>query len=63
VDPGTLKLSGKATRSTVTGPNPLSSNEPGKAPNVVLTEEAFTPDGFRFDLPAWSISLYRMELK
>ncbi len=63
VDFGSLKLSGKGTRSTITGPNPLSSNEPGKAPNVVLREEAFALNGASLDLPAWSISLYRMELE
>jgi len=63
VDFGALQLSGTGTRSTITGPNPLSSNEPGKAPNVVLREEAFAARGTSFDFPAWSISLYRMELK
>src|SRR5208337_3997519 len=63
VDFGALKLSGMGTRSTITGPNPLSSNEPGKAPNVVLREEAFALNGSSFDLPAWSISIYRLELE
>ena len=63
VDLGSLKLSGTATKSVISGPNPMASNEPGKAPNVVLREEAFEQTGSRFDLPAWSISLYRMELK
>jgi alpha-L-arabinofuranosidase len=63
VDFGSLNLSGTGTRSTITGPNPLSSNEPGKAPNVVLRNEALMLNGASFDLPAWSISIYRMELK
>jgi len=63
VDFGPMSLSGRGTRSTITGPSPLALNEPGKEPGVVLKEEAFTPNGTSFDLSAWSISLYRLELK
>jgi alpha-N-arabinofuranosidase len=63
VDFGSVRLSGKGTKSTITGPSPMASNEPGKPPNVVLKNEAFKGDDSRFDLPPLSISIYRLELK
>jgi alpha-N-arabinofuranosidase len=55
-------LSGRGTRWTLTGPDPMSSNQPGKPPTVTITESALSiAPSLR--VPAYSVTLFRFELK
>jgi len=60
VDWGPARIAGNATRWTITGPDPMAANVPGKAPNVVLREEEFIPGPSGLDVGAYSIAMYRL---
>jgi alpha-N-arabinofuranosidase len=55
--------SGKGMRSTLTGPDPMSANAPGKPPEVTITESAFSSTGSGLSVPAYSATIFRFELK
>lgn len=52
-----------ARRWTIVHADPESSNEPGKAPNVVIREEPATVSNNTLSSPAYSIVLYRLDLR
>jgi alpha-N-arabinofuranosidase len=54
-------LSGQGTRWTLTGPDPMSSNQPGKPPNLTIKESALSI-GRSLQVPAYSVTLFRFEL-
>jgi alpha-L-arabinofuranosidase len=51
-----------ATRWVISNPDPDSYNVPGETPNVVIKREAVNFDGTGFDVPGYSVSLYRLEV-
>jgi alpha-N-arabinofuranosidase len=54
--------SGSATRWTITGPDPMAANVPGKPPGVALKEEPVPTGTTSMDVPGYSVCLYRFEL-
>ena len=57
------KLADKATAYTITGKGAMSYNNPGKTPNVTITETKitpFTPTGLA--LPPLSVTLYVVDI-
>ncbi|MCX7031397.1 MAG: alpha-N-arabinofuranosidase [Spirochaetes bacterium] len=62
LDVRTAALSGQGTRWILTGPDPMSDNQPGKPPTVTITESALSivPS---LQVPAYSVTLFRFELK
>jgi alpha-N-arabinofuranosidase len=63
VDVRAAELSGKGTLLTLTGPDPLSSNEPGKPPQVTVAESPFSSDSSGLQVPAYSVTIFRFGLK
>lgn len=63
VDFGAAALTGKATRWTITGSDPMAVNVPGKTPGVVLTQEDYVPGAAGLDAGALSVTMYRFELR
>jgi alpha-N-arabinofuranosidase len=55
-------LSGRGSRWTLTGLDPMSSNKPGTPPEVTITESALAT-GTNLQVPACSVMLVRFELK
>ena len=51
------------TRWVISNPDPESYNEPGKEPNVVIKQEAVNVENSDFEVPAYSVSLYRLEVR
>ena len=51
------------TRWVISNPDPESYNEPGKEPNVVIKQEAANVENSDFEVPAYSVSLYRLEVR
>jgi alpha-N-arabinofuranosidase len=48
-------------RWTITGPDPMAANVPGKAPNVVLREGKVSARAAGLEVAAYSIALYRFD--
>jgi alpha-N-arabinofuranosidase len=55
--------SGKGTAWTLTGPNPASSNAPGKPPEVIVTESSFSSNDTGLKVPSFSVTVFRFDLK
>jgi alpha-N-arabinofuranosidase len=55
-------LSGRGMKWTLTGPDPMSSNQPGKPPNVTITESALSIEP-NWQVPAYSVTMFRFEMK
>jgi alpha-L-arabinofuranosidase len=53
---------GSATRWTITGPDPMAGNVPGKPPSVVVKEEPVPSGATSMDVTGYSVCLYRFEL-
>jgi len=47
----------------LTGPDPMSANIPGKAPNVAVTESSFSANAAGLPVPAYSVAIFRFELR
>jgi alpha-N-arabinofuranosidase len=62
LDAGPVRLEGAVQRWTITGPDPMAANVPGKPPGVVLSEETTVPASSAIEVPAYSVSLYRIGL-
>ena len=54
---------GGGTMWVLTGPDPMSANIPGKAPNVTVTESPFSANAAGLSVPAYSVSIFRFELQ
>jgi hypothetical protein len=57
------RCSGRTQLWTITGPDPMAGNVPGKLPAVVLKEEAVAPATTSLVAAKYSVSLYRFELQ
>ncbi len=62
VDIRAAALSGAGTKWTLTGQDPMSSNQPGKPPQVTIVEGTFTPGG-TLSVPAYSATIFRFALQ
>jgi alpha-N-arabinofuranosidase len=60
---GPSRFSGRTQLWTITGPDPMAGNVPGKLPAVVLKEEAVAPATTSLVAAKYSVSLYRFELQ
>ncbi len=56
-------LSGAGRVWTITGPDPMAYNEPGKPPNIAIVEEAVTGIADSLEAPPISIRLYALDVK
>ena len=45
------------------GRDPMSANVPGKPPNVTVTESSFASDTTGVPVPAYSVTIFRFELR
>ena len=54
-------LSGDGRVWTITGPDPMAYNEPGKPPNIVIDEQAVTGIAGSLEAPPVSIRLYALD--
>jgi alpha-N-arabinofuranosidase len=55
------RLMAGGTRWTITGPDPMAANVPGKPPKVVVREERVGPDASALELPGYSVTMYRFQ--
>jgi alpha-N-arabinofuranosidase len=53
--------SAKGTRWTLTGPDPMSANAPGKPQKVTITESAFSSSGAGLSVPPYSVVIFRFD--
>ena len=53
----------QGTRWTLTGPDPMSANVPGRPPEVMITESVFFLSGASLSVPQYSAVLFRFEWK
>jgi alpha-N-arabinofuranosidase len=53
----------KGTMWVLTGDDPMSANVPGKPPNVTVTERTFSVDAAGLPVPAYSVVIFRFELR
>jgi len=58
-DTAAIKLTGKATRWSITAADPQDYNEPGREPRVRITEQA--TGASPLEIPAYSIVIYRID--
>jgi alpha-N-arabinofuranosidase len=63
LDLGNASIAGKGTKWTITGPDPMAANVPGKPPNVVMTEGELGPSLSALDVGAYSIVMCRLGLR
>jgi hypothetical protein len=54
---------GNGTVWVLTGPDPMSANIPGKPQNVTVTESSFSIDAAGLLIPAYSVAIFRFELR
>jgi alpha-N-arabinofuranosidase len=54
---------GNGTMWILTGVDPMSTNMPGKPPNVTVTESTFSEDAAGFPVPPYSVVIFRFELR
>jgi alpha-N-arabinofuranosidase len=54
---------GNGTMWILTGLDPMSANVPGKPPNVTVTESSFSMDAAGLPVPAYSVAIFRFELR
>jgi alpha-N-arabinofuranosidase len=54
---------GSGTMWILTGPDPTSANIPGKPPNVTVTESSFSANAAGLPVPAYSVAIFRFELR
>jgi alpha-N-arabinofuranosidase len=59
---GPARPAGAAERWTITGPDPMAANVPGKPPAVVLTEVPVPSGTTSLEVAGYSVALYRFEL-
>lgn len=52
-----------ATRWVIANPDPESYNTPGQTPNVVIKESKVNVENSTFTAPAYSVNLYRLEVR
>jgi alpha-L-arabinofuranosidase len=55
-------ITGQGSMWVLTGPDPMSGNQPGKPPDVTITESSL-PTGASLRVPAWSVTLFRFGLE
>jgi hypothetical protein len=53
----------EVTKWTIHNPDPLAYNEPGKTPNIVISEEQFKFKKNGIRIPGYSIVMYRLEIQ
>jgi alpha-N-arabinofuranosidase len=58
-----VSLSGNGKRWVITGPDPMSYNEPGKALQVDIVEGTVSGITDKLEVPPISVTLYRLEVK
>ncbi len=59
LDTGRARFGGPAQRWTITGPDPMAANAPGKPSAVILQEDPAGRAAEELDAPAYSVALYR----
>jgi alpha-N-arabinofuranosidase len=58
-----ITLAGEGKVWRLTGPDEMAYNEPGKEMKVSITEEMAPPLSKRLEVPALSVSLFRMPVQ
>ena len=54
---------GNGTMWVLTGPDPMSANVPGTPPNVTVTQSPFSAGAAGLPIPAYSVAIFRFELR
>lgn len=60
-DFGRTAFDSKATRWVISNPDPNSYNVPGEPPKVVIKQQSLGFNGSDFEVPGYSVNLYRLE--
>jgi alpha-L-arabinofuranosidase len=62
-DFGQTSFNPEATRWIISNPDPESYNTPGQPPNVTIKENKVKIENSTFELPPYSVNLYRLEVR
>ncbi|MGH7988788.1 MAG: alpha-L-arabinofuranosidase C-terminal domain-containing protein, partial [Limisphaerales bacterium] len=62
-DFGSVSLKPNVTQWVISNPDPESYNTPGETPNVVIKEKKVEIKNSDFVVPAYSVNLYRLEVR
>jgi alpha-N-arabinofuranosidase len=58
-----IKVADKAKQWLITGTDPMACNEPGKEPNIVITEKMIEAFADKLTVPAFSVNIFELAVK